>query len=107
MFLGRRSFPTATATKCNTWHVGRGVSLRVWREGAGQVSGMQPPLSLQGRVNSVLDRSEQLHVPFYSKIWGERKEGRGGERIKEEERRMWRDERGENRGAHNLVVPLC
>lgn len=55
------------------------------------MSGSQPLPSLK-RFNRVLDRSEQLHDPFYFTIWGEGKGER--ERGKGQSKRK-RGEEGE------------
>lgn len=61
MFLGRRSFQTATARECDAWHVGRDVSLREWREGAGNV--WMQPLSSCKTVNGVRADLSNFRIP--------------------------------------------
>lgn len=63
MFLGRRSFQTATATECNTWRVGRGVSPL----GGGKEVEKRLECCLLCTLRDaykVLDRFEQLLDPF-------------------------------------------
>lgn len=72
MFLGRRSFQTATATECNRRHVGRGKEKEVGGSGmfqvhVGNISGQVVWSTLDG--NSSMKNALPYVKPTLAKLW--------------------------------------